>query len=57
MKIELSLEEAYILLQNLQAREQWLKDNPEDSSELPNERGHLANILIKLRDTNRDLDD
>lgn len=50
MKLELSLEESYILLQNLQAREEWMKDNPDDSSELPNEPGHVANILIKLRD-------
>lgn len=49
MKIKLSIEEAYILLNNLQARKQWLDDNPEDLSEIENEKGHIANIINQLR--------
>lgn len=49
MNIELSIEQAYIVLMNLQSRKQWLEDNPDDSSEIENENGHIANILRTLR--------
>lgn len=49
MEIKLSIEEAYIILMNLQARKQWLEDNKNDSSEIENEEGHIANIINQLR--------
>ncbi len=56
MKLDLTIEETYIVLQNLQARDEWLKDNPDDPSEIHNERGNMANIINKLRseDVKRD---
>ena len=53
MKVDLTIEELYIILMNLKARSEWVKDNPEDISEIENECGHIANIIIKLREVER----
>ena len=51
MNISLSIKEAYVLLSNLEAREQWLNDNPNDESEIENEKEHIANIIIHLKNS------
>lgn len=45
--MNLNLKEAYMILENLQARLQWLEDNPDDF-ERENEKGHISNIINKL---------
>jgi hypothetical protein len=46
--MKFTIQEAYIILKNIEARNQWLEDNPDDSSEIENESEIIPKILDKF---------